>query len=248
MQFAALSEVCEDPLQQQMRELNKLKALENKKAQLEEQVARDQFYNFNTYGNNNMAEEEDNKRGIEQSGFMDPKYEHPYFSPPFMTAQGDFSKQGPYFGTHIDDIKRAKQDISYLDEDSLSLLDTPNSIKKKDKKKKKDHNFYITQFLQSIVDDISMASSEDDDIYDHIKKCKYCRSEIGKRMKEKYTSDPFTETNFETTETFLPNITNNFPKKIIGYEITEIVIIIIVGIVIIFILDLLVRIGMRLKI
>jgi hypothetical protein len=247
MQFAALSEVCEDPLQQQMMHMNKIKAMELKKAQLEDKVAKDQFYGFNTYGNNDMAEEDDdnNNGQIDQSTFQDPSYKPQYLSPPFMTAQGDFSKQGPYFGTHVEDLKRSATDYHQLDEESLSLLDTPISRNKKNKRRKKNHDYYITQFLQSIVDDISVASSQDDDIYDHIKNCKYCRSEIGKRMKDKYSPDLMFDA--AKSETFLPDLSKTFPKKIVGYEITEIIIIIVVGIAIIFILDLLVRIGMRIK-
>lgn len=240
MQFASLSEISQDPVQQQIRDIKKLEEMKKKRTDLELKVAQEQneVYNFNTYGNNNIDQDQEQPQNPDIS---DHDFDHPYFKPAFMTAQGDYSKKGPYYSTQSETIKNNKQNTPEdITLDSLSLLDYDLDSAPHKNKIKRDHNFYITQFMTSILDDISLASSQDSSIYDHIKTCKYCRSEISKRIKGIKPDNKIEPFSFGDN---LPSL----PTKIAGYEFNEIIIIVVVGIVIIFVLDLLVKIGTRLR-
>lgn len=124
-------------------------------------------------------------------------------------------------------------------DDSLSFLDaqsvfTDNSVNSK-YTVKRSHNYYIKKFMAGFIDDgsLSLGSVHDNDMYDHVKECKYCRSQISKKMKKHYSSlnsktEPFTTT---------------VASAICGYNFNEILIITLFGIILIFILDLFVKIG-----
>ena len=71
-------------------------------------------------------------------------------------------------------------DISFLHKNNIN------------KKSVHRHDYYIKKFVQQIVDDdmMSMTSSQDSAIYDHIKKCKYCKSQINAKLKQHYKKIP----------------------------------------------------------
>lgn len=194
----------------------------------------------------------DNNNNMDQMGHM-PLY------PAFFTAQGDYSTQGPYYGTSINELKG---DNITLDEGSLSILDSeysdeslfdPSIIKKTPEPKKKvDHEYYINKTLKSLLDDhdshslSSLASSQNNYIYKHVRSCKYCKDKINKKMKEHFQPDTTKSSqskninkNGDIKEYF--NVTN------LGYDLKEILIIILAGIILVIILDLLVKIGRKMK-
>lgn len=147
-----------------------------------------------------------------------------------------------YAGTMVADL------INEQEKDSLSLLDsdTDLSIKNNKSKNKKshkiDHDYHIKKFIQQFIDDndmISMTSSQDDIIYDHVKKCKYCKSQIATKLKDYYNKKN------KKIESFKPS--SILPKKIMGYSVKEIIIVILIGICIIFLLDLFVKIGKKIE-
>lgn len=193
----------------------------------------------------------------------------PYLS--FFTAQGDLNNNGTYndpsvFGTTINDLKQMRQAREFVEseDDTLSLLDSyspdfslSNDLSRdlsrdlsKDldnkpsrlPKNKVDHAYCINKFVDQILDEnidiVSMTSSQNSEIYDHIKKCKYCRDQINKKLKSYYKPQ-------KKVESFKPAIFDDILSngKILGYDLKEIVVVIIFGIIIIFILDLLVRVG-----
>ncbi len=163
-------------------------------------------------------------------------------------------------GTTISELRRQendKYDDSFF-EDTLSILDSnysdlfSNSSKSEEEiqqQSKLSHNYCINKFLKSIVDDgndmLSLASSQDDQLYDHIKSCKYCRSQINNKMKSMYSNNSSNKSEEDNAK--ITKVSNNieFPEKIFGYKVKEIIIIIAISIMIIFILDLLVRIGRK---
>jgi hypothetical protein len=170
--------------------------------------------------------------------------------PAFFTAQGDYSSHGPYFGTSINELKdKTDEEMSLPDNYSFSDESLP-SLKKKSKSI--DHNYCIERIVKALTEDLettSMASTicEDmDAVYAHVKKCKYCKNKINKSIKEMCPSPhievpkptPSQQTHQNNVEHFTQNI---------GYGIKELLIIILGGIILVFILDLLVKIGKKLN-
>ena len=146
-------------------------------------------------------------------------------------------------GTKISDLrknemadKRMEKKEPSLSSMSLdSLAETNSDVEELVKKPKYSHNYYIKKFLQDISDDgdtLSLTSSQDDVVYEHIKKCKYCKTQINKNLKQQIQKKP--------ESVIYPKI---LPTTILGYDIKEIIIIILVGICLIFVLDLFVKIG-----
>lgn len=179
----------------------------------------------------------------------------PEIYPAFFTAQGDYSTQGPYYGTTINELKDggvndmdsfSLPDSEYTNE-SLILKDSKKSNKKKEKTKTKviDHEYYIDKTIKSLLEDqdshslSSLASSQNNYVYQHVKSCKYCKSKINEKMKEHFQPEIKKEKNKDTVEYFDMNN--------LGYDLKEIFIIILAGVVLVFILDLLVKIGKRMK-
>lgn len=136
------------------------------------------------------------------------------------------------------------------------------------------HNYYINKFIDMMMEDSdnnSMVTSKENistnvsnndnnyQIYDHIQKCKYCRVQINQKIKQhynnKYNLHPSVNKQHKQhnkksiLESFNPinTIKETFSSQelYLGYELKEIVIIILVGIIIIFILDLFVKIGKK---
>lgn len=122
-------------------------------------------------------------------------------------------------------------DYSSTDEYSLGTVGTIDFLPKK-QEPKKSHSHYIKKFIDSLSDDMTLLSN-DDDVYNHVKGCKYCRVNIKKLISEKVIS-PVKKLYNEYIPDFNP-----------GYSLKEIIVIIVIGIIIIFILDLFVRLGKK---
>ncbi len=183
--------------------------------------------------------------------FNEKPYNYLKQQPSFFTAQGDLS------GTNISDLKSAgKNDgVSILDSATMSDFYTEDYLDS-EYKKTRSHNYYIDKFIKSITDDmsdiISIMSSHDNDTYEHIRTCKYCRTQIKNKMKEIILDEEEYKTDKKVVEKFNNNKSKNSISDglssisgSLGYELKEILIIILVGIILIFILDLLVKIGRK---
>lgn len=174
-------------------------------------------------------------------------------------------------GTKINDIQphnhnpqTSNHQINYSD--SLSFIDNKKTLQHNNKslyetrnkyQKKHSCGYYINKFIETIIyadnasitSTTSITSSEDikhaskfDDIYDHVKKCSFCRSHINIKMKKMYKQDPIPIMNkYEEPNQIVHSIKN----QIKDFDLKEIIIIIIVGIIIIFILDMFVKIGRK---
>lgn len=202
--------------------------------------------NNNNNNNNNL----NNLNNQYLNNFGDGKpYEYLKQQPSFFTAQGDLS------GTNIRDLKN--DGVSIIDSATMSDF-SMEDYSESEYKNTRSHRYYIDKFIKSINDDMSdimsIMSSHDNETYEHIRTCKYCRTQIKNKMKklildEEYTD--FGQTNDELTiENFTDSLTSCKPKNLanfgsLGYELKEILIIILVGIILIFILDLLVKIGRK---
>lgn len=214
--YCAVTEAFENPLKQQVQQMDRDNNVNNYKSMLENNVDAYQHTNgiYPTITENNI---------------------------PFFTTQGNMRRDN---STTLSELKRKEM----CDNDTLSLLDSEYSEDLKQTKPKLSHRNYINKFLKSITDDgndmISLASSQDDELYDHIKSCKYCRSQINLRMKSYYKNqDIVVEKNNIPIKHKEKSLI--LPDKILGYNVKEIILIIVASIIIIFILDLLVRIGKR---
>jgi len=179
----------------------------------------------------------------------------------YRDLYGDKNK----FISEIDDAIEENNDISYphmlvttqgdvINNDELG--GTSIDVLREGKKKKKKHNYYIQQFLREIRSDendtISITSTKQSDIYEHIRKCKFCKYQIGKKLnvdKDKDIAKTIEDIDNSMMDNMLDDMVDNKPEKEkTGHDIKDIILIIVIGIVIIFILDLFVKLGSRLSI
>jgi len=163
--------------------------------------------------------------------------------PAFFTAQGDYTKSN---GTTINELKNNNIDNessldflneSYIPQKNINLQESNIS------KYKLDHKYCIDKIVMSLIDNsdnVSSSSSIDDDVYKHVKLCKYCKNKINQKMKTHYSKfDKKQENNIVVNEHFL--------NQYLGYDFKELLVIILFGIILIFILDLLVKIGKKMN-
>ena len=199
--------------------------------------------NSNNNNNNNLIP----PNTFDNYGDIDVNNNNNIF-PAFFTAQGDYADKGPYFGTDVKDLKNTivTPESEY---DNLSFLD--NKLSEESymfpvtKPKKLNHSFCISKMVKSLLEDsdtYSMASSDNNGVYSHVRKCKYCKTKINERMKEYHLQNNYNINQKENETVF-----EYFDMAHIGYNLKEILIIILAGIVLIFILDLLVKIGRKMK-
>jgi hypothetical protein len=247
--YCAVDEAFDNPMRQQMQRMVKENNINNHKASITRTI--EDYQNKNGL----TPPHQTTKSHIIEGYINERKY--PNSDIPFFTAQGDYNSTSAApvdfdsqddKGTTISELKR-QEDDSIFDE-SVSLLDSNYSnliVNDKIEKVKLGHNYCINKFLKSITDDgsdvVSLASSQDDQVYDHIKSCKYCRSQINQKMKRMYGKKIETFTDGKQEVPIIPP--KSVSEEVFGYKMKEIIIIITVSIMIIFILDLLVRIGRK---
>jgi hypothetical protein len=149
--------------------------------------------------------------------------------PSFFNAQGDYESNA---GTTINQLKN---NIS-IAEDTFSLDSTitaPSIPKPKPQKNVYDHDYYASKFARDMMTtDLESLMSNNDKVYKHVKSCKICKQKVKGLMKDQYCPDILPQVNVE-----------HFDGNIIGYDIKELILIILGGIILIFVFDLLVRVG-----
>lgn len=204
----------------------------------------------NLDNNDNYSENIINNGEYYTDHYSDSMINYPNHQSSFFTAQGDYLSNR---GTKITDLNITDK---YTDEytmpsydESLSLLDSDyldsNDIAQTENKPQYSHNYCINKFISSITnnnDSLSILSDENNGIYDHIKQCKYCRTQINLKMKNFYNKPQ------KNNKNEITNFIENFDvlsEKIIGYEFKDVLIIILIGIIIIFLLDFFVKIGRK---
>lgn len=218
--------------------------------------------------------------------------------------QESYPVNNNYSGTPVSELKKKQnKEVNYsegsldmedirdtYDSSDFNSFDSADFSLKSDNPNKNNHNYYINKFIQIMMDNnsdadmMSVTSSEDINMYNHIRICKYCRSQINQKMKQYYCQqyntvstpeqsnnkinvpedrslvndngsqqyfneirklDKMTKNKVKGIKKNLVEGFNSFTTKCTGYELREIVIIILVGIIVIFLLDLFVKIGRK---
>lgn len=165
----------------------------------------------------------------------------------FFNAQGDVTDNpNIYQGTSIKSLENIQQEaMKEFEDDTLytdSILDIPDI---RDDTPNHSHQYYISHFLSTlnINDDVSdlqsllSSTDRDSEIMKHIRSCKYCKKKITDRLQDINQEQKIED---KTKHVKFDIFNNKF-----GYEFREILIIILIGILIIFVLDLFFRFGQR---
>ncbi|CAH6421684.1 Hypothetical protein KVN_LOCUS414 [uncultured virus] len=198
----------------------------------------DEAFNNNISKQFKKIEVNNNKNISFETNINNQKYDQSYFD-----AQGDFKNDNVYEydnkceinGTLISDLKKKDN----FNEDTLSL---PSNISyTEEEPKKNNHDYFIKKFVDNIINDDDSMKSNDTNLYDHLKQCKYCRGNINQNLKKKFKQKGRT-LNKDNFKEYFENVVQN---KIKGYNIQELIIIICIGFILILVLDFLVRITRR---
>lgn len=205
---------------------------------------------YDNYADINVKDSYDkNNNDSLQDWYVNNMQQHHNASPVYFTAQGDMGRQGNNFGTLLEDTWSQKVAKNFKDTniDSIKqVTDTDSAFSidtiKSDKSEKIDHQKCIDKMISILTtdnDNLSLVSlySSNDDVYKHVNKCRYCKNKINEEMKKYYKSEPKEEPKSELLD----------KKYSFGYDIKELAIIIISGIILVLILDLLVKLGRKTK-
>lgn len=141
-------------------------------------------------------------------------------------------------GTKISDLKHLDNLSSESSSADQLSFDLPSI-----KSLKKDHTYYIKVFSQNMTSDDASLLDIPSDVYDHVKKCKYCRMEVKSRIKKHYTLNKNNNNKGSTKR-------NRSYKKLHkknGHNIKEFAIVFIIGLTILLILDLFMKLGKSAK-
>jgi len=225
--FCGVTEAFNSPLKQQIEEMEKENRINEYKQKMIQEVNNDR--------NNNSV-------GID-----------------FFTAQGDM-----YQGTPIKNLDNNSLDTSSFFSDSEGFESLPSSMTqltdsslKKTLPNKSDniehmvdhsHEYYLRNFLgQTIGGDKITDHNTYNDICDHVRTCKYCKDEINLRIsgKEAFSSIPSKIENKPEPKQHIEHFNAN--ELVNKSNIKEVIIIIVIGISIVFIIDLFIRIRKKLN-
>lgn len=176
--------------------------------------------------------------------------------PSYFSAQGDYTTKDA--GTTINQLKNNYNDDNEINNnqsliDSLSFDNDTNfsddiTIASKFKKRPLDHDYCVNVITKELLNngDGSLMSSHNGQIYKHVKSCAICKSKVKQIMKEQYCNKDDNIVRNNDIEHFNMDVTNK-ENSIVGYDVKELVLIILGGIILIFIFDLLVRMGEKLR-
>lgn len=101
------------------------------------------------------------------------------------------------------------------------------------------HEYYIYRFLRELKkDDLnSLMGSELDDVYDHVKMCKFCKMKINENLTKNITNNDNDE-DYQSNEKYKKETNEIITKKpSTKSELKEIAVIIVIGIFVIVLLD-----------
>lgn len=157
-----------------------------------------------------------------------------------------------FTGTTINDLHNSPTKdidvISFPNTIDSNIVNDENIITKSRLKRPKDHRYYVTIFMKLISSESdgsslssdSFLNDNNDDVFEHVKLCRKCRREINKRIKDK-------SGNLSTVASKKrnPPVVEHFSPDVNNYNIKEILLIILSGIILIFVLDLIIRIGKK---
>ena len=146
-----------------------------------------------------------NSRDVDEILFLDISRNNEIIDKDFILSITDCVSVPITIGGGIEKISQMNDLFEYgADKISINsiIFKNPNLINEAAKRfgsqaitvsidvKKISHKYCINKFVNSITNDdsdmFSLVSSQDDDIYDHIKSCKYCRTKINVKIKVYY--------------------------------------------------------------
>jgi len=266
--FCTIEEAFDNPLSRQIKDMNENNNMETYKTNLinnenkylinnENKYFSAQgdyeqdpynFYNFNGMTENNLN---NNSREIHNQD----------------NNHINNNDNGKYIGTLINELDKNKElKKKKINDSETKMINGKN------------HQFYINKVFNDIInsnDDLSIKSIETEDneeVYEHMKRCKYCKYNVNKKMKKYYkkkmknkdnemilnelgSNNKILESREKLNKMSHKKTIENFETKNIfglfdmtGYETKEIIIIIIFGLMLIFILDIFVKIGRKSRI
>lgn len=204
----------------------------------------DNFSNVSIQDSNNPIDEDiKNTNEIFQS--------NPYFS-----AQGDLHNQNNNISSFsIPSIPSSPllNNSDKNDDDNIIKNDIPKKINKKVNFTNEirqndfndpeyDHEYYINAFINILLKNDSKSSETNSDIYDHIKKCKFCREKVKQLLISHQNNisinNHTNSTNFDNQKNINNlNNYNNSEQEMYNSNGIELMILIIMGIIIMLIID-----------
>lgn len=254
--FCGVDEAFNSPLKQQLQKyINHTNSLPNTSSNNNLEP-----YTFdNNKGPLENQENYQNVRG-DDTGSDDMKYyiQHPVSEQQYINAQGDASDNANYKGTPVDKLKYDDLNSLFTTDDDTYFGNNLRSIDSSwlsDKKKKHSHSYYIKNFIKEFNDDnVSFTGTQCDDIYKHVQSCNFCKTEIKKQSKIFGNKENMSKDKTEKLVGSKQRIIEGFGKKQMAEknnfitelgdittslrsDIKEIIIIIFIGIIIIFLMD-----------
>lgn len=155
-----------------------------------------------------------------------------------------FSAQGSMIGTSL-------QELQQQEELHRQIKDAEKRGRKKErrcmaKKNRVSHRYCIKSFVASVVgsDDLSsVRQGYDSQVYDHIKDCKYCRSQINSKMRDYYQqrSRPKRRCSRSGRKIKIVKVNNSSELKLLGYKGQDVLIVIAILVLIVFMIDMLLK-------
>lgn len=166
--------------------------------------------------------------------------------PSFFNAQGDYEKNNN--GTTINQLQ-SNTNQSLIDSLSFDDVSSELNVSSIHNNKALDHDYCINVITKELLNNgnESLMSSHDGRVYKHVKGCKICKNKIKSIMKERYCDNNNNNSGATDSDNKLVETNKIIGANIMGYEIKELVLIILGGIMLIFIFDLLVRMGSKLR-
>lgn len=175
-------------------------------------------------------------------------------SNPYFSAQGDLFNQN----NNIASFSSSSIPSSPLsnNDDNIDIVVNNDNPKKNNKKVKFinenkqndiqereiDHEYYINAFLNILLKNDNKSSETNSDIYDHIKKCKYCREKVKQLLISHQNNisvqNPSNSINYDNQKNINNlNVYNNSEQEMYNSNGIELMILIIMGIIIMLIID-----------
>jgi hypothetical protein len=144
------------------------------------------------------------------------------------------------------DDNSLSEDISLAPKKKPTVV--KNTTKNKTVSKPLDHDYCVNIITKELLnnDDATLMSSHNGKVYKHVKTCEICKNKIKKIMKEQYCDKKDNNIINLKPVNHIEHFEPEEQHNVIGYDIKELILIILAGIILIFIFDLLVRMGERL--
>jgi len=153
-----------------------------------------------------------------------------------------FSAQGSMIGTSL-------QELQQQEELHRQIKDAERRGRKKErrcmaKKNRVSHRHCIKSFVASVVgsDDLSsVRQGYDSQVYDHIKDCKYCRSQINSKMKNYYQQRSRPKRSRVKIVKVRGGRSSSSDLKLLGYKGQDVLIVVAILVLIVFMIDMLLK-------